>query len=277
MGDNNGIDVHFPMPDRPTSIPPAIYPHASSTIPTEIESIRAVANCWILSLNRVLANNDLNAFGNLFHEESYWRDHLCLSFDFHTFHGPRNMGSFIRSHSKCSRLRRIAIDESDEYHMPAVKPLDAKGEILGIRSFLKVETDIGVGKGLVTLSKDPANGSWKAFTLYTCLQELKGYKETIKYNRPLGTEYLRNSELCEKSGAMESYVSPAVLIVGKYLSVSVSHILSLETNGERCRCRPSRFGNCGKTPATRSFNSYHRQQQTSGRQLAESLFWAYST
>ncbi|CAG8980132.1 hypothetical protein HYALB_00011665 [Hymenoscyphus albidus] len=211
MGDIGVTYLESTAAVRTASIPPAIYPHAPSSIPADVTG---VVQYWVKSLNRALQNNSFGDLSELFHEESYWRDHLCLSYDFHTFYGAAKIETFLRGHPKGSRLKCITIDDSHQHHHPSLKPLDSKGEILGIRSFLKIETDIGTGKGLVNLSQNPNDGSWKSFTLYTCLQELRGHKETIKYNRPLGNKH---SESIENGGAPrtpEENDSPCVLVIG---------------------------------------------------------------
>jgi hypothetical protein len=218
MGDTN---LQPPVASKTAHLPPAIYPHAPSSIP---DDVRPVVESWVNSLTQVLKNNSFDSFKELFQDESYWRDHLCLSWDLRTFHGPEKIQSFLERNSKGLRIKCITIDESDEFHIPKVKALDHKGKITGIRSYLKIETDVGTGKGLLNLSKDPDQGSWKAFTLYTCLQELSRYKETIKYNRRLGTESFVDvgNYYGGLPGNDRTNNQPTVLVVGKNPDLGVS-------------------------------------------------------
>jgi hypothetical protein len=49
--------------------------------------------------------------------------------------------------------------------------VDFTGKIMGVQSFLTVETDVGRGRGLVELLQDQQDGGkWKAFTLFTTMR-----------------------------------------------------------------------------------------------------------
>jgi hypothetical protein len=54
-----------------------------------------------------------------------------------------------------------------------------------IESMFDFETKIGRGSGMIRLVQDGAAG-WKAYMVYTALQELKGYEERTRLNRPHG-------------------------------------------------------------------------------------------
>ena len=103
------------------------------------------------------------------------------------------------------------------------QPVDYKGKINGIASFLNIETDVGRGRGLVRLLKDPNDGGkWKAFTLFTAMHELKGHEETVKANRPHGVAHggqPGRKNWAERRVATEYFegeLEPTVLLIGPF-------------------------------------------------------------
>ena len=98
---------------------------------------------------------------------------------------------------------------------------DFDGKVNGVGSFLKIETDVGKGPGIVRLLQDQQDGgSWKAFTLFTTMHELKGHEETVRGNRPHGVAHggkpgRKNWQ--ERRTATENFdgdMEPTVLILG---------------------------------------------------------------
>ena len=200
----------------------ATYPHTSSSRPVKVEGI---ATTWIIALNQALQNKDFDTVGKLFFEESYWRDQLCLSWDYHTMHGPQGIKSFFEHHPKGSRLRHVSIDDSDLYHMPKIAPIDHNRQIWGVQASLKIETDVGTGKGLVRLVEDEKSKIWKAFTFFTAMYELKDHIETVKHRRPPGFDHRipgdprERKNWHEKRIAQENFqddFEPTVLIIGEH-------------------------------------------------------------
>lgn len=49
------------------------------------------------------------------------------------------------------------------------------------------ETKVGRGAGIFRLTQDRQSGVWKAYTMYTSLQELKGFEEPLGPRRVYGT------------------------------------------------------------------------------------------
>ena len=202
------------------SLSPAIYPQSSSCIPEEIEP---VVREWTASFNRALQSKEFHLFTNLFFKNSYWRDQLCLSWDYHTIYGPEGMKSFLERHPKSCRLRHLSINDGDRSHMPKMTPVDHNREVLGIQVFFNLETDVGNGKGLARLLQDEKSGDWKAFTLFTALYELRDHGETVKYRRPSGYDHTVFGQLREHKDwrgsrniqeDFQENSGPTVLIIG---------------------------------------------------------------
>jgi hypothetical protein len=157
------------------SISAPAYSNASST--PKVDADKAASE-WVSSLNTVLQSGDFDGLSKLFHKESYWRDQLCLSWDYHTLQGPDKMISFLKGQSQGCRIKWINVDKSSGRRGPNIAPVDFRTGLMGVQSFLKVETDVGRGRGLVRLLPDVGDSMiWKACNLFTTTHELKGHEE----------------------------------------------------------------------------------------------------
>lgn len=158
---------------------------------------------------------------HLFLQESYWRDQLGLSWDYHSLNGPEKIVSFLEGSPNGSRITSIKIDDSNSTRRPTVAAVDFRGKVNGVASFLTIETDVGRGRGLVRLLQDRHDeNKWKAFTLFTTMHELTGHEETIGNHRPQGVDHggrVGRKNWQERRVAMENYegeTEPTVLIIG---------------------------------------------------------------
>lgn len=197
----------------------ANYPKANPSEPVELEK---VAQEWVTSFNDVLKSGHFSSLEKLFLKESYWRDQLCLSWNFHTFNGPDKMVAFLNKAPKGVRLHSIDLDTSSKLRAPSVSAVDFSGKVMGVQSFLTVETDVGRGRGLVRLLQDQEDGGkWKAFTLFTTMHELKGHEETIRGRRPNGVDHggqpgrknWQERRVAQQN--LDGGVEPTVLIIGE--------------------------------------------------------------
>ena len=196
---------------------PAVYPESNAPTNTDVHKI---ASEWAASLDKALSSQDYESLKQLFLPGSCWRDQLALSWDYHTFDGPDKIISFLKSSPKGSRIKAIGIDDSSTLHSPHVSAADFNGRVNGVGSFLKIETDVGKGPGIVRLLQDQQDGKWKAFTLFTAMHELKGHEETVRANRPRGVVHggeLGRKNWQDRRTATENFegdLEPTVLILG---------------------------------------------------------------
>ena len=196
------------------------YPR-SDGISTSGLDAEAIVTEWVSLFNSQL-HFEGPSLSRLFLKGSFWRDLLCLTWDFHTLAGPEKIAALLKTQTAEQRIKSLAIDSSSDAGKPSVAPVDFEGTLKGVQSFLTVETDVGRGRGLVRLLPDSEDeGKWKAFTLFTTLQELKEHEELNGERRPTGTEHglypgrknWKERRLAEENLAGEA--EPAVLIVGK--------------------------------------------------------------
>ena len=209
---------------------PVYYPN--STISTAVNSEKVVTD-WVDRFN-----NQVHAAGSsgagLFLKGSYWRDLLCLTWDFHTLNGPEKIDSLFKTQSRGCRIKSLTVDRTSNVGKPQMVPISFDKDVKGVQSFLTLDTDVGRGRGLVRLLPDSEDeGKWKAFTLFTTLEELRGYEEINGERRPMGTE--RNSHSPRKNWKekriaeenLEGDLQPTVLIVGwcSRIEVDIDSIL----------------------------------------------------
>ena len=86
-----------------------------------------------------------------------------------------------------------------------------------IIAYFLFETKVGRGQGVLNLTPTDESGErWKAFTFYTCIQELKGHEERKGSTRPKGTEHGDRETWLEKREKMQNMdgIEPTVLVVG---------------------------------------------------------------
>ncbi|KAL8708738.1 MAG: hypothetical protein Q9225_007559, partial [Loekoesia sp. 1 TL-2023] len=166
----------------------ARFPETSPKPAEQIEPQR-VAFAWVNAFNNLIDGQE-NATRKLFLEDSYWRDLLCSTWNFHTYQGLPKISSVLKAGDNQCRLRSLAVDSHSDIKKPLMSPVDFEGSIQGVQAFLTVETDIGRGRGLVKLVRDAKDaGTWKAFTLFTTLEELKGHEESVCTRRPTGVDH----------------------------------------------------------------------------------------
>lgn len=189
------------------------FPETSTPSPTL--NADDVASDVIHQLNTALSQKDYSAIANLFLEDGFWRDHLCISWDFHTVQGREKIATFLRG----SPLTNIDIDRSTALRAPHVGPVDALGDATGIEFFTKIETTLSRGVGIARLIE--RDGQWKIFTFFTSLRELKGHEEGLHHRRPKGVEHgeqQKSKNWKDKRIADANYEDkePSVVIVGMY-------------------------------------------------------------
>lgn len=208
------------------NIPVGEFPRSSNNATsTDPESVAAGI---IKNLNEAVSKKDYRAVSNLFLENGYWRDHLCLTWDYHTVKGRDKISQFLQENH---RLESVEIDKSSSFRAPHVGPIDAFGDVIGVEFFTKVTTDVGSGQGVVRLAE--RNGEWKIFTFFTSLKELKGHEERVRHHRPRGVQHGehpgRQNWLERRIAEVEfKDKEPAVVVVGMFSSASRQGLWSVQ-------------------------------------------------
>lgn len=183
----------------------------------EPKNIDEIASTIIDQFNKALSTGDTQAILDLFLDDSYIRDHLALSWDFRTLKGKKNIASFLGAETK--GLKNLTINRETAFRAPHYGSLDA-GESKGIEFFVDIETELATGVGLVRLVEESAN-SWKIFSLFLTIRELKGHEAALRHGRPQGVEHGEQEkrknwvERREEDYNYENGREPVVMVIGE--------------------------------------------------------------
>jgi len=176
---------------------------------TKPDPATAVAH-WLAHFEQALSAGNGAAVRSLFHGDSHWRDLLALTWRIHTVSGRDAVADALCA---AGRLSRIEVDPD---RTPPRMVMRAGRDT--IEAIFRFETDDGRGDGIVRLTPD-SDGTLRAWTLMTALEELKGHEEHVGRARPHGESYSRdfrgpNWLDLRKQAAAFSDRDPAVLVVG---------------------------------------------------------------
>ncbi|KAJ6118419.1 FAD/NAD(P)-binding domain-containing protein [Penicillium samsonianum] len=173
---------------------PASYPAATSYIPS---NMRELVETWVSAFNLLLRNADYGSLESLFFDESYWRDHLFLSWEFRAVRGPQGIRDFLDEHMLRTRLKGFEVSGAPKY-----TNIDNNGMVGGIEAVTKVASNIGHGQGVIRLMQDDQTKEWKCFTLFTTLRRLQGYQSPIEneadLNQPPTMSHESHNPACIK-------------------------------------------------------------------------------
>ncbi|KAH1289013.1 hypothetical protein KXV95_000058 [Aspergillus fumigatus] len=148
---------------------------------------RDIAQQWLTNLEIQLGTSPVPELklklSELFHEDSWWRDMLALDWDFHTIHTVSEIEQYISRNQPRARLTSFRLQHDGRFQPKIETPVEG---LRWISSMFFFESRVGRGTGVLRLTQDEA-GVWKAYSLYTSLQELRGFEESVGVRRPKGT------------------------------------------------------------------------------------------
>jgi cation diffusion facilitator CzcD-associated flavoprotein CzcO len=179
------------------------------------DDISVGADNWLAQFEDALARPDDGLLNSLFHEDSYWRDVLALSWNIQTINGA----DAILNELKVLAPRAVPCGFAIDPHRRAPRKVTRAGTN-AIEAIFKFETAVGRGNGIVRLTPDAADGNiLKAWTLLTELGELRGFEEQVGVQRPRGNAYsrdFRGPNWLDQRKASAEYVDrdPVVLVIG---------------------------------------------------------------
>lgn len=179
-----------------------------------------LANDWVTRFNQALKSPDV-CCKDLFVSHISWRDHLCLSWDFHQFHGLENVSKALKNQQPKFGLKEVTIDTSTVHGvcLQTVHPATSTSPpIEWVQVIFRFKNKYGEGLGLVRLVA--VENALKGFTIYTGLENITGNEELLGFRRPLGVNHGqhkdRSSWLDRRKHDFEwgGNKQPLVLIVG---------------------------------------------------------------
>ncbi|MFP5021898.1 NAD(P)-binding domain-containing protein [Pseudonocardia phyllosphaerae] len=150
------------------------------TTTQEKSAARTTAEGWLNAFADALSARDVDRAVSLFADECYWRDLVSFTWNLKT----------VEHHDGVRDLLENTLDVTDPGHWElSAEPTQADGVT---EAWFTFETAVGRGTGHLRLVDDA--GTPKAWTLLTTLDELKGYEEPMRENRPMGAEHGANPD-----------------------------------------------------------------------------------
>ncbi|HEY5637363.1 MAG TPA: NAD(P)-binding protein, partial [Burkholderiales bacterium] len=175
----------------------------------------ALAARWLADFARAAAARDQATLAALFQPECHWRDALALTWSLETLSGARTVVPALAAALGQAGGRNFALHPA---RTPPRRVQRAGTE--AIEAIFRFETAQGRGSGVLRLAPAaPGDEAPKAWTLFTALDELKGFEEGTGAARPSGEAYSRdfhgpNWRDLRDAEAAYADRDPAVLVVG---------------------------------------------------------------
>ena len=173
-----------------------------------VPDLDALAGDWLGRLQEALREGAVDACGELFHDDAWWRDLLALTWDLRTAHGHPALAERISDGPGVGEVSFVPVG-------PAA--LVEAGQEPWVQAMFELVTPGARGRGVVRLVE--RDGVWKAWTLLTAMDALVDHEELIGTRRPLGgaqgTDRMARS-WSEARRRQEEFEDgePAVLVVG---------------------------------------------------------------
>ncbi|KAJ5904215.1 hypothetical protein N7504_006598 [Penicillium tannophilum] len=178
---------------------------------------RAIVQQWLNALQAQLSQPDSIVLKYLFHAESWWRDMLALDWDMRTLHTAAEIQDFLRKCQAQVQLSSFKLQDQGKWQPRVEQVVDG---LSWVSSMFFFETAVGKGSGMIRLTQG-ADECWRAYAVYTSLQEMTGAEEPIGKRRAAGTTEsmpggLASGTWIERRERQKEFLDsePTVLVVG---------------------------------------------------------------
>lgn len=175
--------------------------------PKDIE-VAKVLNDWGSRFFKALSSNDVDEVVSLIVQEGLWRDMLALTWNFRTLFKSENIRKMLTARLEQTKITNLKLSD----HKDKQPALTQTPDLIWIQAFFDFETAVGICSGIVRLVPLP-NGEWKAHTVYTNLEEIKGFPPKAGYYRSSESNHGFWADQRAKEIAFEDR-EPRVLIIG---------------------------------------------------------------
>ncbi|KAJ0426822.1 hypothetical protein BJY00DRAFT_320451 [Aspergillus carlsbadensis] len=130
---------------------------------------------------RTIAKYNATDLSDLLHDDSWWRDMLAFDWDFHTLRGRNQITGFVTKHQPRAQMNSIRL-VTGLGQGPVVET--PQMGTTWVRAMFEFETYCGRGIGVVYVTH---GDTWKAFAVYTALQDISKFVERVSRKRLEGT------------------------------------------------------------------------------------------
>ncbi|KZT68497.1 FAD/NAD(P)-binding domain-containing protein [Daedalea quercina L-15889] len=202
----SALDSQKGVPDGLDTFNPALPTldrlGASLHADTDVQKIAAQ---WFAKFAEAVSAKDTSKIVGLFLEDGWWRDHLALTWEFRTFHGAAKINKFLDDQLAPFDFSALNLRGGAALKQPYP-------DLAWVQALFDFETNVGIGTGVFRLVPT-ASGEWKAFTLYTTLDDLKGFPEKIGSRRNFLPNHGKWISQREEERSF-SNGDPSVIVVG---------------------------------------------------------------
>jgi putative flavoprotein involved in K+ transport len=151
------------------------------TEPLALTARREIAGSWLAGFEEAVRAGDAQAAAGLFVDGGYWRDILALTWDLRTFAGRDRIAAGLAAWRPARSPSGFWLEDT------APDMFERRTQGWTIEAFFTFETDIARCRGHIRLLTDPQSGDWKAWTLLTEMEDLKGFEEKAGALRPVSS------------------------------------------------------------------------------------------
>jgi putative flavoprotein involved in K+ transport len=144
---------------------------------TDSPAPKAIAARWLADFGAVLEAGDVAAAASMIQPDGWWRDLLSFTWDLRTAQGTEAIAALLHA--------RLGSTAPQEFVLGRVDLVDGAGGTW-VQVFFTFETAVATARGLVRLVPAP-DGTWRAWTVLTTMEALKGVEEPRGAQRPHGT------------------------------------------------------------------------------------------
>ena len=146
--------------------------------------LNSIAECWLAQLEVVFSDGCSSGLSAILHPDSWWRDMLIFDWDFHSVRGLLKIQEYILRHRSRVKIANIRLMTEGSTAPVLESP---QRETTWIRAIFTFDCHCGSGSGIVYLTHNESQEMWKAFAVYTALQDIRGLEFRTGPNRPEGT------------------------------------------------------------------------------------------
>lgn len=150
---------------------------AGFAVPKGVD-VTAVAAAFVDKLGAALSSSDGKALADLLLPTGYWRDVLAFTHDFRCFSQPgipTVFGDIVPE----QHVRNVKVAD-----LPPPEAQTPYPDLAWVKVHFSFDAVVGRCGGVARLVQ--RNGEWKAWTLFTTIEELAGHFQKFGYHRPYG-------------------------------------------------------------------------------------------
>ena len=177
--------------------------------PDTASAAQQQVDTWLAGFEQALAARDVEGAAAMFAATSFWRDLVAFSWNLTTVEDPAGVADLLRA----------TLETTDPSGFTTEEPPASEDGVT--TAWIRFETAVGRGRGMLRLVAQDEDGAPKAWTLLTTLYELKGHEEPLGRRRPPGAKHgvdpdrVTWAEQRQKEAEdLGSTTQPDVLIVG---------------------------------------------------------------